>query len=167
MQHWDRHFGDDRADNSSFSEGAVSALSSRQIPVQMMETSALQQSTTHLAEREEHTLEESSRLVHSLLDSHVSVHVELLVLFDLFSDVRQKHVSVKPLTGFGVEVGSENLGRGIDGVGSPLVGLGELENRRPCRNGRKDLESFGQRSRLVSREQLPDPVLPVSVRFAR
>lgn len=113
---------------------------------------------TNLAKWKENTLEERCRLIHGLLYGHVRVHAQLLVFLDLFPDVRQQHVSVEALRVLGVQVGGENLGGCVDGVGRPFVGFGQFQDGRPGGNGGQNLERFGKGAGFVSGQQLAHSV---------
>jgi hypothetical protein len=56
----------------------------------------------------------------------------------------------------------EYSGRLVAGVGSPVLGLGDVDDILPVGNSWKDLEGLGKRSGLVAREDFANPGVFVS-----
>mmetsp|Transcript_39028 Transcript_39028/g.81678 ORF Transcript_39028/g.81678 Transcript_39028/m.81678 type:complete len:294 (-) Transcript_39028:798-1679(-) len=97
-----------------------------------------------LAEGEEYALEECGGFVDALFEGHVVVVVELFVGVDVGADGVEEDEVVESLGHFGIEVGGEDAGGGVHGLGRPLVRAGEVEYFFPVVEGGYYLEGFGE-----------------------
>jgi hypothetical protein len=107
-------------------------------------------------EREQEALEESSRLVKSLLERVEQVDVELLGFVDIFANAVENNHFQESLNNMGL-ARNEDSCRLVAGISRPLVGLGDSDDVFPVRDCRENLEGLWQRSGLVSRKNLADP----------
>lgn len=86
---------------------------------------------THLAKREQETLEERSGFVDRLLERHVGLNRQLSTRTDLLSNLFQQDLLVKLLTLLWVQVGCEDSSRGVSCVRGPLFGVRDHDEGRP------------------------------------
>ena len=115
------------------------------------------QSSTHLAEREQDTLEERCRLIQRLLERLVQVHVQFAHVFPhVFPDIVEQHTLEEHSHFCRFQIRHKDLGTGERRMRRPLGRLSEGQELRPMRQRRKNFERFWQRTRLVSRKQEPD-----------
>lgn len=107
---------------------------------------------------EQEALEESSGLVKGLLERVEEVNVELLGLIDILTNTVEDDHLEESLHNVGL-ARNKDPRRLVAGVGGPGIGLGHLNDILPVGDGREDLEGLGQRTGLVSREDLSNPEL--------
>ena len=134
MEHGDAGLGQGAGDDEGLAEGAASAP----------------------AEGQEDALEEGGRLEEGLLEDHVQVEVEALVLGYIVSDAREEDQVVEVLGHGRAQVGGEDLGGLKHGRRRPVFGLGEAQDLLPVAQGRDDLEGLGEFHRAVLGENLGD-----------
>jgi len=115
------------------------------------------QSSTHLAEREQDTLEERCRLIQRLLERLVQVHVQFAhVLPHVFSDIVEQNTLQEHSHFCRFQIRHKNLGTGERRMRRPFGRLSKRQELRPMRQRREDFERFWQRTRFVSRKQEAD-----------
>lgn len=106
---------------------------------------------THLAEREQDSLEKCGGLVKRLFERFVEMHVQFTPVFPhiLTTSVEQNTLEENSDLCW-LQIGNEDLGTGERGVWGPFCRLGERQQLCPVRKGWKDLEGFWERTRFVS-----------------
>lgn len=134
MKYGDRNSSQDGGNDMSLAEGACSTAD----------------------EGEQEALEESSRLVKSLLERVEEMDIELLGFVDIFANAVEDNHFQESLNNMGL-AGDEDSCRLVASIGRPLVGLGNSNNVFPVRDCGENLEGLWQRSGLVSGENLADP----------
>lgn len=118
---------------------------------------SLRKELTHLAQREQNPLEESGGFVYTLLERHVRLHAQPVPLScNLFPHLAQEDLLVELQAHLRVQITGKDLGRGERRVRCPIFRRGEHEQGGPHGQGGEDLESFGERTRLVAREKVAD-----------
>ena len=132
VEHGDAGLGQGAGDDEGLAEGAASAP----------------------AEGQEDALEEGGRLEEGLLEGHVQVEVEALVLGYVVADAREEDQVVEVLGLGRAQVGGEDLGGLKHGRRRPVFGLGEAQDLLPVAQGRDDLEGLGEFPRAVLGENL-------------
>ncbi len=93
-------------------------------------------------EREQEALEESSRLIKSLLERVEQVDVELLGFVDIFANAVEDNHFQESLNHMGL-AGNEDPCRLVASIGRPFVGLGDSDNVFPVRDCGENLEGLG------------------------
>lgn len=115
-----------------------------------------QRAGTGSHQREENALEPRGGLVETLLQRVEQMHIELLGFRNVFSNAIQHNHLEKLLCGRGRR-GDENPSSFVDGIGGPVLGLGDLENGLPVGHRWEDLEWFGKLAGLIAGENESNP----------
>ena len=82
---------------------------------------------------------------------------EFAGLADFFADLFEENLLVVLLTLLRVQIGCKDPSGGVGRMGCPRLRVGQHDELRPHRQRRQDLEGLGERSRLVSTQELSDP----------
>ena len=106
------------------------------------------------AQGEEDALEEGSRLEEGLLEGHVEVEVEALVLGYVVAYPGEEDEVVKVLGLARTQVGGEYLGGLEHGCRRPVLWLRQAQNLLPVAQRWDNLESLGELSRAVLGQDL-------------
>lgn len=70
--------------------------------------------------------------------------IQFLIGINIGADGVEQDEVVESLCHFGVEIGGEDAGGGVHGLGGPQVGTGEVEDFFPVVEGGDDFEGFGE-----------------------
>ena len=133
MQHGDGDLCDNRGDDGGFALGAA----------------------TLCQHGEDDALEEGAGLVQGLLEGVVQVDVELLRLGDVRLDRGEEDGVEEDLRVVGLRR-DEDAGRGVHGVGGPVLRASDAQEGLPGGDGGEDLEGLGELAGLVAREDEAD-----------